>query len=224
MPVDLETICLKAMERNPDRRYQSCGELARDLLRYADRKPISARRVGPLERGARWVQRHRALSAACLLVAALGIAVVVLFYQGRVERREQAQDDAILAACSGDLAGAGDALQAAESHGASSSWVHMMRGQIALRSGRTGQAIDELEQALEVPPDNLAERALLAIGLAKLGRGRRGREDALRSFQESESSGVFYHAGPTIAHAFLARMKRLPSLSAVTTRIDSALF
>jgi len=47
VPVDLETICLKAMEKDPDRRYQTAGELAEDLRRYVNRFAISARRPGP---------------------------------------------------------------------------------------------------------------------------------------------------------------------------------
>src|SRR3990172_4977619 len=46
VPVDLETICLKAMEKDPDRRYQTAGKLAEDLRRFVSRFAISAKRPG----------------------------------------------------------------------------------------------------------------------------------------------------------------------------------
>ena len=47
VPVDLETICLKAMDKDPDRRYQTAGQMADDLRRYVNRFAILARRAGP---------------------------------------------------------------------------------------------------------------------------------------------------------------------------------
>src|SRR5262249_12811524 len=48
VPVDLETICLKAMEKDPDQRYRTAGALADDLRRYVNRFAIEARRAGPV--------------------------------------------------------------------------------------------------------------------------------------------------------------------------------
>ncbi|MHC5051246.1 MAG: tetratricopeptide repeat protein, partial [Planctomycetota bacterium] len=70
VPRDLETIVLKAMEKDRDRRYQSAAELAHDLRRFAEGAAIRARRVGRVERAWRQVKRHKA-------VAALAAAVVV---------------------------------------------------------------------------------------------------------------------------------------------------
>lgn len=61
-PRDLETICLKALAKNPEQRYASCHTLAQDLERWIEGEPIRARRMGPLERGLRWLRREPLLA------------------------------------------------------------------------------------------------------------------------------------------------------------------
>src|SRR4029077_1041889 len=58
VPRDLETIILKAIERDPAERYQSAGELAEDLSRFLEDRPTRARRCGPAERAWRWARRN----------------------------------------------------------------------------------------------------------------------------------------------------------------------
>ena len=78
IPADLETICLKAMAREPAGRYASCQELADDLRRWLRDEPIRARRPGRTEVARRWVRRHwsaaglAASLAACFLALAPG--------------------------------------------------------------------------------------------------------------------------------------------------------
>jgi TolB-like protein/Tfp pilus assembly protein PilF/predicted Ser/Thr protein kinase len=73
---DLSTICLKCLEKDPQRRYSSALALAEDVERWLKHEPIQARRIGPLARGKKWVRRNptSALLAASLvaLVAAAG--------------------------------------------------------------------------------------------------------------------------------------------------------
>jgi hypothetical protein len=73
IPRDLETICLKAMAKTPARRYQSAQELADDLRRFLDGKPIKARPVGLLESLWRWCRRNP-LAASLFLAMSLGSA------------------------------------------------------------------------------------------------------------------------------------------------------
>jgi eukaryotic-like serine/threonine-protein kinase len=87
IPRDLETIVLKAIAREPDHRYRSAGELADDLERFLDDRPIRARRVGLPERLWRWSRRNRAIAALTGLAVALLILVVVVATVGYVRTR-----------------------------------------------------------------------------------------------------------------------------------------
>ena len=74
IPRDLETICLKAMAKEPGRRYATAGEMAADLKRFLAGEPIQARRAGIAERSWRWCRRNPAWCAA----GGLGTAVLLL--------------------------------------------------------------------------------------------------------------------------------------------------
>jgi serine/threonine protein kinase/tetratricopeptide (TPR) repeat protein len=73
VPVDLETICLKAIDKDPARRYQTAAEMRDDLQRFLGSAPIRARRAGLASRARRLVMRHQIVSvlAGALIIALL---------------------------------------------------------------------------------------------------------------------------------------------------------
>lgn len=74
---DLETICLKAITKEPAGRYSSCAALAEDLGRWLAGQPIEARPVGSLERSVKWVQRRPVIAS---LVALLALSLLIITF------------------------------------------------------------------------------------------------------------------------------------------------
>ena len=78
IPRDLETIVLKCMAKEPVNRYATALELADDLNRFLDDKPILARRPAPLERVVKWARRRRAVVLSAALVLALSSVCLLI--------------------------------------------------------------------------------------------------------------------------------------------------
>jgi serine/threonine protein kinase len=187
VPIDLETICLKAIDKDPDRRYQTAGDLASDLQRYVNRFAISARRAGPIEPLSKWIKRNPALSAAALVVLFALSAAGVFAWQAReserrrwadehqrqeeaiAEKRRSAMERGMVAAMAADLPGAEKAVEEAELLGASAGETRMLRGFIASHSGQAAEAVRHLEQAVQLLPNRVAPRALLAVAYYEQG-------------------------------------------------------
>jgi hypothetical protein len=95
VPRDLETICLKCLRKEPERRYASARELADDLHHFERGKPVLARPVGAGERLVLWARRHPTttfLLALVLLLLVIG-TVVSTFFALRAERNARTADE-----------------------------------------------------------------------------------------------------------------------------------
>jgi serine/threonine protein kinase len=96
MPRDLETICLKCLEKAPRRRYADAAALAEDLRRFQAGEPILARPTPAWERGVKWAKRRPA--AALALGATVVLLVGSLYYTGQLRsERKTAQEQRQLA-------------------------------------------------------------------------------------------------------------------------------
>jgi hypothetical protein len=82
--VDLETICLKCLEKEPARRYESAAALADDLERWREGQPIQARASGPLERAVKWARRQPSIAVLWGVIVVLSLAGVVSLLAGSV--------------------------------------------------------------------------------------------------------------------------------------------
>jgi serine/threonine protein kinase len=77
IPKDLDTIVVKAMAKEPHRRYATARQMADDLQRFLDSKPIVARRTGPLDHLWRWSKRQPAIASLAAAVVALLVFLAI---------------------------------------------------------------------------------------------------------------------------------------------------
>ena len=100
IPIDLETICLKAMAKDPASRYPSSLALQEDLERFIDNRPVLARRVGWLPKTIKWCQRNPSVAALWSAVAATFILATAISLTAAVRlsmanhRVRQSENDA----------------------------------------------------------------------------------------------------------------------------------
>jgi eukaryotic-like serine/threonine-protein kinase len=103
LPVDLETICLKCLQKEPEKRYANCFELAQDLDRFLAGEPIQARPIGQLERFVRWCKRNprtAGMAAAIFVLLVAGViissasAVMIAGERNQKEEERQAAEEA----------------------------------------------------------------------------------------------------------------------------------
>jgi serine/threonine protein kinase len=97
IPAELETIILKAVAKEPHERYATAQELADDLQRFLEDRPIRARRQSLAEKATKWSRRHRSVVVSvlvALLLTVAGLAVVTVLTARAYDRERQKAEEA----------------------------------------------------------------------------------------------------------------------------------
>jgi WD40 repeat protein len=95
-PRDVETICLKCLRKEPSRRYATAAELADDLGRFREGRPVLARPLGRVARVAKWARRRPALATLLAVSAAAVLGAIVLLDAARRQANERNTAEAAL--------------------------------------------------------------------------------------------------------------------------------
>jgi len=168
IPKDLETICLRALEKKPADRHPAASVLADDLRRFSEGRPILSRRIGPIEKMLKWARRRKAAATAItstfgVLVLAVGLTASLL----STRRREAALsiDRAFTALAIHNYKDA-DAvaadLERAAALGADPIRLGVTRALAALGARNAAGAVQEALGVLEQDPHNRQARYLMS--------------------------------------------------------------
>ncbi len=213
LPRDLETICLKCLQKNPARRYAPALALAEDLRRFQAHEPIQGRPAGRGERLVKWARRHPTTAAAAGVGVLLGVALAVvgvLLYFAALDSAELAR------------------AQLRQEHRVRDQRDRAQRsliaGQEAYRRGDLENARFNLEQAVTAVG---SEPSLAALGsraedlLAKTARWRtsratRARFESLRDEVRFRTTQVAGFDRPANLQATRARAREALALFGVT--------
>jgi WD40 repeat protein/serine/threonine protein kinase len=103
-PRDLNTICLKCLEKEPGKRYATAAELSADIGRFLNNEPILARPLSRIGRAVRWTQRHRGVAASLAGVALSLILLAVVSLAAMAHFRTLEHEQRVLAMEKGRLA------------------------------------------------------------------------------------------------------------------------
>jgi serine/threonine protein kinase/WD40 repeat protein/tetratricopeptide (TPR) repeat protein len=161
VPRDLETVVLKAVAREPAHRYASAEELAADLRRFLDNRPIRARRVGAAEQLWRWGRRNPVVAGLLLAVLA-ALAAVAGVSAGAAVRIAGARDD--------EATAKGRAEQSARESLQRLARLHVEKGVGLMDEGDAPGATVCFAEALRLAPGSPEEEAVQRTRLAALRR------------------------------------------------------
>ncbi|MBI3723858.1 tetratricopeptide repeat protein [bacterium] len=178
---DLETITLKSLEKEPEKRYATARAFADDLDRYLAGEPIAARPTGRLGRARRWVRRNRLLAVALSLVVLVGTSSALLLAQ-QASARARDREHTLVAAAADESRRSRDAFDAASKAG--------LPEEVA---GRGFEALDAASRLVDLAPDDVSARRRafeLAWKLADAAMGSEQWTIAQAALAKAERFGV----------------------------------
>jgi WD40 repeat protein len=143
---DLETICLKCLEKSPERRYASATALAEDLQRFLDQRTILARPVSPLAKVGRWCRRNPFVSGSLAGLVAVFLAAFALVSWSHWRTQEALHEEAQ------QRAAATEAHYNARRHEQAERWERYRANMTAVASAIQSQNVSIAQQALEAAP------------------------------------------------------------------------
>jgi tetratricopeptide (TPR) repeat protein len=199
-PIDLETICLKAMEKDPDRRYASAVEMAEDLRSFLQRGLISARRAGPVRRTVKLVRRHPVISMA------IAAGVVVLLLVGLVwqqasgrssEAAMRAVADARYFLSQGDYVKGLECTDEALALVPELADARIMRARLLIKLRRYPEAVQQAREILADDPNDWMGHLILALVAETHEVPELSAEEHLQAVEDHapETAEVFYLRG-----------------------------
>jgi serine/threonine protein kinase/Tfp pilus assembly protein PilF len=170
IPVDLETICLKALEKDVDRRYATAGEMAQDLRQYLQGGLITARRAGPIRRTVKSIRRHPGIATAvtaAVLIALVGAIAWKALAQRNLQQAERAISDARYCLDQGEYRKGLEKTDEALSLRPGSLEARVIRARLLMGQHRYQQAADEAQTLLASNANDWTAHLILAVAATK---------------------------------------------------------
>ncbi len=245
IPRDLETIVLKAIVRELVHRYETAGELADDLQRFLDDRPIRARRTTAIEHAWRWCRRNPALAgltATMLILLVMGIAGSSAGYlresrlrvQAESQQRRAKANRAIAAEAFEDVFTKLSGAPSPQTLEGTSDRLWLGSGGSPVVANKDAQVLNGLlkfyERFAEQNRDytkwqHETARANRRVGdiQQRLGRFREAEEAYRRSLQVYEGLSERFLDRPEYAIELAATHSQLGNIALATDRLDEAL-